>query len=134
MTVALRREMPEADGGGDGNTALPSHDLPNFEVEEIEGFKVERWARFGGQGGMVHACELARVEAAMAARFLHFEDERGREKEWGSTGVPWQLEDRAACPVGPRPAYGHHRASTHQCGPVAGRPPLTLKTLKGGRC
>jgi hypothetical protein len=51
MTVVLRRETPEADGGRDGNAALPSHDWPNFEVEEIEGFKEERWARFGGQGG-----------------------------------------------------------------------------------
>jgi hypothetical protein len=85
------------------------------------------------RGAVVSARELTGVEAARAARFLRFEDERGREKEWGSTGDPWQLEDRVACPVGPRLAYGCHHASTHWCGPMAGRPPLTLKTLKGGR-
>jgi hypothetical protein len=33
-------------------------------------------------GVVVSAHELAGVEAAMAAQFLRFEDERGREKEW----------------------------------------------------
>jgi hypothetical protein len=60
----------------------------------------------------------------MAARFLRFEDERGRGKEWGSTGVPWQLEDRAACPVGLGPAYGRHGVPTRQHGPTASRPRL----------
>jgi hypothetical protein len=35
------------------------------------------------RGAVVSARELAGVEAAMAARFLRFEDERGREKEMG---------------------------------------------------
>jgi hypothetical protein len=34
-------------------------------------------------GAVMSTHELARVEAAMAARFLRFEDEREREKDWG---------------------------------------------------
>jgi hypothetical protein len=33
-------------------------------------------------GVVVSTHELAGVDAAMASRFLRFEDERGREKEW----------------------------------------------------
>jgi hypothetical protein len=33
-------------------------------------------------GAVVSTRELTRVEVAMAARFLRFEDERGKEKEW----------------------------------------------------
>jgi hypothetical protein len=34
-------------------------------------------------GAVVSARELTGVEAAMAARFLRFEDEREREMDWG---------------------------------------------------
>jgi hypothetical protein len=72
-------------------------------------------------GAVVSARELARVRAAMAARFLRFDDDRGRRNR-GRTNVPWRLEGVMDRPVGLRPTYGCHGAPTWWHGHVADQP------------
>jgi hypothetical protein len=95
----------------------------------------ERWGR-GLQGGAVdeflwavvwwRARELAKVEAAMV---LGCSAWARRERERGDCGASeggdrrrGDLEDLVAWLVGPRPAYGCHRAATRRRRSATGRP------------
>jgi hypothetical protein len=96
-------------------------------VEEIEEFKAEQQTRFGEQwcsGERARARRSRGGNGGSVSPLERGESERGdRGASEGERQLCGALEDLVSWWVGPRPAYGRHRASTRRPRSEAGRPP-----------